>query len=751
MADRLFKEVRYDLGTLVNYIEMGEIGLPDIQRPFVWKDTKVRDLFDSMYRGYPIGYLLFWQNAFVEEARQIGADAKQKPARLLIVDGQQRLTSLFAVIQGVEVVRENYQKEKIEISFNPITERFAVSDAAIKKDRSYIPNISMLWNKSTDIFELVDTYIQNNQEVASLTPEDVKKIRQSITRLSNLLNFPFTALELSSAITEEQVAEIFVRINSEGKPLNQSDFILTLMSVFWDEGRTMLEDFCRMAKTPSTGQPSPYNLVSQPDPDQLLRVSVGLGFKRARLHYVYSILRGKDLETGEFSEQRRIDQFEILKNAQSRVLNLTYWHDFLKAIALSGYRNSDYISSQTNLMFAYTLYLIGRTEYKVEEFKLRQVIARWFFMSSLTGRFTGSPESAMEFDLARFRNVTEADEFIGELERICAEVFTDDYWSINLPNSLATSSPRSPSLFAFYASLILLEADALFSKQKVADLIDASIKSTRSALERHHLYPKAYLKTQGIIDLRDTNQIANYAIVEWNDNSAISDTDPKEYVPQIVSRFSPQEIKKMYYWHGLPDNWEVMDYKEFLMRRRERISQIIADAYHKLKSDLKQEDEISHLSIADIIAQGETGAVEFKSTLRTNLHTGQPDPRIELSVLKTIAGFLNSKGGTLLIGVSDDKEALGLSVDGFENDDKLHLHLVNLLNDRIGSHWTVYLHPRFEDHEGKRMLAIDCLPSRVPIYVKDGQTQRFYVRAGNSTSELQGSQAQDYIKLRFRS
>ena len=99
----------------------------------------------------------------------------------------------------------------------------------------------MLWNKSTDIFELVDTYIQNNQEVASLTPEDVKKIRQSITRLSNLLNFPFTALELSSAITEEQVAEIFVRINSEGKPLNQSDFILTLMSVFWDEGRTM---FC---------------------------------------------------------------------------------------------------------------------------------------------------------------------------------------------------------------------------------------------------------------------------------------------------------------------------------------------------------------------------------------------------------------------------------------------------------------------------------------------------------------------------
>lgn len=751
MGDRLFKEVRYDLGTLVNYIEMGEIGLPDIQRPFVWSDAKVRDLFDSMYRGYPIGYLLFWQNAFVEDARQIGAETKQKPARLLIVDGQQRLTSLFAVVKGVEVVRENYEKEKIEISFNPLSERFAVSDAAIKKDKTYIPNISILWNKSTDIFELVDTYINNNQEGTGLTPEDIKKIRISVTKLSNLLNFPFTALELSASITEEQVAEIFVRINSEGKPLNQSDFILTLMSVFWDEGRFMLEDFCRRARIPSTGEPSPYNLISQPDPDQLLRVSVGLGFKRARLQYVYSILRGKDLETGEFSEQRRIDQFGILKNAQERVLNLTYWHDFLKAIALSGYRNSEYISSQTNLMFAYTFYLIGRTEYKVEEFKLRQIIARWFFMSSLTGRFTGSPESAMEFDLARFRHVKEADEFVNELERICAEVFTDDYWSINLPNNLATSSSRSPSLYAFYASLVLLDANALFSKQKVSDLIDASIKSTRSALERHHLFPKAYLKSQGISDLRDTNQIANYAIIEWNDNSAISDADPRVYVPQITSRFTPQEIKKMYYWHALPDNWEDMDYREFLMRRRERISQIIADAYHTLKADAEKANNETLKDIRDLISQGESGGVEFKSTLRTNLHTGLPDPKIELSVLKTIAGFLNGKGGTLLIGVSDDKQPIGLQQDGFENDDKLHLHLVNLLNDRIGSNWTVYLHPHFEDYEEIRILAIDCLPSRVPVYVKDGQLQRFFVRASNSTSELQGEEAQNYIKLRFRS
>ncbi len=305
MGDRLFKQVNYELGTLMSFIELGQIGLPDIQRPFVWKDTKVRDLFDSMYKGFPVGYLLFWQNAFVEEARQIGSDPKQKAPNLLIVDGQQRLTSLYAVIKGVPIVRENYTKEKIEIAFNPLTERFEVADAAIRKDKSFISDISVLWDKSTDVFDLVDNFIKVNSEQSELSTDDIKLVRQSISKLSGLTSFPFTALELSSSISEEQVAEIFVRINSQGKRLNQTDFILTLMSVFWDEGRFALEDFCRQAKSPSTDGPSPYNIISQPDPDQLLRVSVGLGFKRARLHYVYSILRGKDLETEEFSQERR--------------------------------------------------------------------------------------------------------------------------------------------------------------------------------------------------------------------------------------------------------------------------------------------------------------------------------------------------------------------------------------------------------------------------------------------------------------
>ena len=213
------------------------------------------------------------------------------------------MTSLYAVIKGVEVLRSNYRSERIRIAFNPITETFEVTSAAIERDRSFISDISRLWSNTTDLFEVADEYLDGLRSVRDVSNEEARAIRKSIARLNGLSNFPFTALELSADISEEDVGDVFVRINSQGKPLNQADFILTLMSVFWDDGRTALENFCRESRAPSTSAPSPYNHFIEPSPDQMLRVGVGLAFKRARLQHVYSILRGKDLESGEFSEE----------------------------------------------------------------------------------------------------------------------------------------------------------------------------------------------------------------------------------------------------------------------------------------------------------------------------------------------------------------------------------------------------------------------------------------------------------------
>lgn len=751
MTDTVFTKVDYDLGTLIKNISLGEIGLPDIQRPFVWKNAKIRDLFDSMYKGYPVGYLLFWQNALIDSARAIGTDKKQKSPRLVIVDGQQRLTSLYAVIRNIPVLRENFESEQIQIAFNPIEERFEVADAAIRRDKAFIPSISVLWDDNTDLFEVVENYLEGLSTSREISVEQNKAIKKSISKLQSLLSFPFTALELASDIDEEAVSDVFVRINSKGTPLNQADFILTLMSVFWDDGRAALEHFCRQSRVPSRNDASPFNYFIEPSPDQLLRVSVGVAFKRARLKYVYSILRGKDLETEKFSEERREKQFSLLKDAQQRTLNLQYWHDFMNCIRQAGFRSGKMISSQNNLLFSYILYLIGRTEYRVPEFDLRRVIARWFFMSAVTGRFTGSPESDMEFDLARLRDVDTAEGFVQTLNQICDITLTNDFWAVSLPNDLATSSPRSPSLFAYHAALVLLDAKALFSRIKVANLLDPSIRSNRASIERHHLFPKGFLSKMGITAIRDTNQIANYALVEWGDNVTISDQAPAEYLPSLLARFSPDELESMYHWHALPSNWEYMDYRDFLVNRRERIAQVIAEGYSTLVTENSMGMTTSQdFDLSKIVIRGESEAVEFKSTLRTNLHTGNKDARMELSALKTLAGFLNTNGGTLIIGVADDGNPVGIQADDFGNEDKMSLHLVNIVKTRMGVHAMTNMHAHFDDHEGCRVMVVKCNKSKVPVFLKDGDIERFYIRTGPATTELSASQTQEYIKQWFR-
>lgn len=155
------------------------------------------------------------------------------------------------------------------------------------------------------------------------------------------------------------------------------------------------------------------------------------------------------------------------------------------------------------------------------------------------------------------------------------------------------------------------------------------------------------------------------------------------------------------------------------------------------------------IPVSDLIPQGETTTIELKSTLRTNLHTSEKDPRMETSVLKTIAAFLNSHGGTLVIGLADDGSPVGIEADKFENEDKMYLHLVNLINGRIGPQHMMFVQPRFDDHDGTRVLVVECKKGKSQVYVKDGNTEKFFVRTWASITELSVSQVQEYIKQQF--
>jgi hypothetical protein len=274
----------------------------------------------------------------------------------------------------------------------------------------------------------------------------------------------------------------------------------------------------------------------------------------------------------------------VLQQAQSHVLNLRNWHQFLSALIGAGFRGEQMISSQNALLYAYAFYLIGRVNFKVPEHELQKVIGRWFLAIGLTGRYANSPESTMDGDLNRLRGVSSADEFIGMLDDVLSNELTNDFWSITLPAKLATSSARNPELFAYIAAQNRLNAPVLFSHKKVSELIDPALQTKKKPLERHHLFPRAWLENNLTEDRTQINQVANYALLEWPENIDIGGKEPPSvYLQKIRARFDSDAWKQMAELHALPDSWEQLPYTEFLARRRELMAAIIRRGFETLR------------------------------------------------------------------------------------------------------------------------------------------------------------------------
>ncbi len=586
---QVFTTKDYTIGKLIDDIEIGDIALPDIQRPFVWyrKISKVRDLFDSIYKGFPIGYLLFWENANREDYKNIGFDEKKrKIPRFLIIDGQQRLTALFAVMKNQEILTPDYEKKKLKIAFKPIDSTFKVGDAATDRDPEYVSDISSLWSGDGD-FSIISSFLLKIKESRQITAEEEKIISTNIQNLININKYPLTALEIAAEIPEETVSFIFVRINSQGVSLTQADFILTLLSVYWEEGRKEIEQFCvDSRKIPdSNTHYSSFNYLIKPDPDDILRILVGFSFQRAKMKDIYSIVRGRDMETGEFSDVLRNSQFEKLKNNLPQVLDNTNWQSFLKILIGSGYKDEELISSKNAVLYSYILYLIGKINFKVNNFELQKIIGRWFVMTSITGRYSSSPETAFEKDLNKIKEFSN-NSFVEGLEKMINDNLTNDFWETTLVSQMETSSARSPEANAFYAALNKLGSPVLFSQKLVGDLYDPSLKLKKKRLEKHHIFPKNYLiKKYGFDSNKDKakiNQIANLTFLEFEDNIEISDANPNEYFAMVKKRFNEIEIKEMLDQHAIPEDFYQLEYDEFLQKRRQLMAGIIRKAFNKI-------------------------------------------------------------------------------------------------------------------------------------------------------------------------
>jgi hypothetical protein len=591
MAKAIYTNVPRQLSDILKDVRNGRIGLPDLQRPFVWKDNKVRDLYDSMLKGFPIGYIMLWESPtdYDDKKSSIGIEEKAyKAPKDLVIDGQQRLTALVASMYGVSVIDSNFKKRRIRIAFKPLTKEFDVWTPAVGNNPEYIADLSgaflakennTSWKFRKDFIKLLNES-RHKRNLPILSDEEEYQIEENINELLNLEAYQIPSLEIAYSSSEEDVADIFVRVNSAGQKLTENDFILTLISVYQKSRRDQIDKFCSDSRIPAVQ--TSYNHLISLDPSHIVRMTVGVGFRRARLRYAYMILRGKDLQTGIISEETRERNLSIFNEALDKVLDLNNWHGYLNILKEAGYISEKLIASSNAIVFTYVLYLIAKHEFRMDSMILRKTIRKWFFMAAITYFYTGNAESDVEKQFADMREFKTANELEIYLQKAIDSRLTKDYFDITLPMELETSAAISPSWFGYLASQIVLGNPMLFSTIPLTNMFTVGSSGTKTAIDKHHIFPKNYLTQLGIVNDRDRNQLANFTYLDYNTNIYISDNPPQDYIAKLNQKLGYEEYNRTCEQHALPQNFETMDYFEFLKERRILMAQIVKKAYGKL-------------------------------------------------------------------------------------------------------------------------------------------------------------------------
>jgi hypothetical protein len=756
------------IGSLMESLENGELRLPDLQRPFLWKPVQISTLIESLYRGYPVGYLMFWNVNILDlnSGKSIGTETKTTIARNLVLDGQQRLTSLFTSLLGKPVKNSKYQEVVHKVSFRPSDETFTTPTAVTLRSPEFIDDISVFFRKDKDIYQFKDSYIEKLSQNRELGREERQQIDKAFTRLSNIWSQQLQVLELTQEVDTTVAEQIFVRINSAGTSLSQSDFILTLLSVNWDEGRKELESFCEQASTiPSDKESSPYNNLINPDVSQMLRPIIMLGFRRAKFEAAYNLLVGKEIDADSSADIVNLEKF---KKAQKTSLNLSNWHEYINCVYEAGYLSGDMLASKNVFAFCYGFFLIGK-ELGVEKRALRKIISRFYFFSSLTARYSFSPESRAESDLLNLRNAKTATDFISAVEEIISTEATEDLWKTRIPNNLKTTSKNSPALKAFFASQILLDNDVLFSNIPMKVLSDNTSKGPRKKLELHHLFPKNILKNENFSQ-SDINQVANYAYIEWSDNNLnLLKKHPKEYFEELKHEIPRNNYSKILNANALWDDWHLTEYPEFLEKRRKFIAEVIKLAWDKLSEGISFSKKIERttktttkpqdFSVQELIGEGsvviESQNLELKSSYSWDIEKKESNELIKEIIVRAVASLLNTEGGTLVIGVDDNGNILGiendLSLISNPSNDKLSRHILEYIEKCLGVQAISNIFLDFEVLNDKTVIRLDINKSDIPIFANFNKTRdktqddpKFFIRVGASTRELKGRDLIDY-------
>ena len=597
----------YSVEQILGLIRSKRIAIPEIQRPFVWKNTQVRDLLDSLYKGYPTGYIILWQNHGVKLK-----DGAVSTGQNILIDGQQRITALMTSIVGWEIINSEYKKTRVKIAFNPFAalinddeaEIFAVQDQSHIKSKRWIEDISILFAPNFSSFRFIKQYVQDNPDM------DEEALNDVIDKVKQINNRKIGVIELNADLSIDIVTDIFIRINSQGTSLSQGDFVMSKIAADEDHNgnqiRKAIDYFSHIAKDAVyfnhikeldidfvNSEFFKYvewlkedkETVFDPDCEDILRIAFMHKFGRSKLKELVSLLSGRNFVTKEY-EAEIIDQtYVLLKEAVKNVMNENNFKQFIIAIKSAGFVSSKQINSKMAIDFAYALYLILHNDKKVSVSKIKSIVQRWYVLSVLTGRYTSSPESKFAEDLKQIREKG----VVQTLQDIEDATLSDTFWDVKVVQDLDRSVSNNPTFIVYLAAQVAnYECSLLSNNVRVSELIT-------NVGDIHHIFPKEYLKEHGF-DKSKYNHNANYVYLDTPVNKSIGKKSPKVYFGlalqqcltkniEIGSITDLDQLKENMKINCIPEeiiNMDYNDYLNFLEIRKKLMANKIRKYYENL-------------------------------------------------------------------------------------------------------------------------------------------------------------------------
>ena len=595
------------VSSILGLISSNDIAIPEIQRPFVWKNKQVRDLIDSLYKGYPTGYLIIWKNPNVKLK-----DGKLSAGKKILIDGQQRVTALMTAVAGIPIINSEYEKTRVKIAVDPFAalsedkdaEIFGVQDQGHLRSKRWIPDISEVFKTGFSSFKFINEYCQNNPDMSQ---EDLDAI---IRKLQYIGNRQIGVIELAENLDIDIVTDIFIRINSKGSALSQGDFVMSKIAADEKYGGNMLRKaidyFSHLSVAPTF-----YNILAETDKefvdseyftkvswlkddtetvfdpkcDDILRVAFMHKFSRAKLGDLVALLSGRNFETKEYKEEIIEQTYLDLIDGVKNVINQHNFTQFMLAIKSAGFISDKLINSNMALDFAYTLYLILKESGEVSVSDIKRVVQRWYVLSVLTGRYSGSPESKFYTDLKSIREKG----VLSTLKDIEDATLSDNFWDVAVVQNLAHSSTINPTYLVFLAAQVVNNDMSLLSANvTVRELINLGG-------DIHHIFPKEYLRSFGH-EKNSYNQEGNYVYLDRPVNISIGKQAPNQYFQKAFNQCETKDVvcgsivdldklKENLKQNCIPESVKNMDesnYEEFVQERRKLMAQKIKDYYYSL-------------------------------------------------------------------------------------------------------------------------------------------------------------------------